>query len=106
MSQSTDAILFYGYCWDDEYDYEGDEFPDEVHEASEPVQADFHCSDGCPIPYIFITASRTVASRGYPEKVYVNELHAEHDWDIQLDQFCARFDLTPPDNQQPQWWLV
>jgi hypothetical protein len=154
MGQSTDAVLFWGYCWDEEqsapwepleddadgaeetaseryarltgvvaphedYPAEGDRTP--VAEAIRAKHAthwqaegaawkaarmvvDTHCSGECPMPYVAVEESRTLASRGSPEAIRSLEVGA--DWRKRLDEFCALMGITPPEGQQPQWWLV
>src|ERR1035441_8633980 len=56
MSQSTDAILFYGYCWDESADLFGDDVSDEwsdrVAKAGGVIDPwlEYPTNDGLPYP--------------------------------------------------------
>ena len=65
---------------------------------------DWHCSDGCPMPYVYIVGSRVVASRGDP--VELKSLEVGADWDERLKAFVAEFGMTPPSDAGPRWWLM
>lgn len=153
MGQSTDAILFWGYCWDEEraapwlgedeaadadVDWEeryakirgvippSADYPhnNDKSEAAEVVRAaysafwgetreaveasgclvDSHCSGSCPMPYVAVAASRTKASRGHPQPIA--SLDVAPEWRGLLDAFCRDMRITPPEGQQPGWWLV
>lgn len=105
MSQSTDAVLFYGYCWDDEIDM--DEFAPLVarnlHGMSEEVLIDEHCSMNCPMPYVYIQQTRVLAWRGRPKEI--TSLDVSPAWQTLLDGFCAKWDIDVSDMEQ-RWWLV
>jgi hypothetical protein len=153
MGQSTNAILFWGHCWDEERSApwldEGEEdagdsdwedrlatvrgiapprhgYPS-TKDQSDEAQAirteftafwdakrkaaeqsgclvDSHCSGQCPMPYVAVAASRIVAARGYPEEV--PSLVIGETWRPMLEAFCRDMGITPPDGQEPRWWLV
>jgi hypothetical protein len=151
MGQSTDAILFWGYCWDEERAWPWDDpGADEEETASEryarltglkqpdngyPMEIDkspeadairarhaeywqaeneawnavrmevgTHCHGECPMPYVAVGESHTLASRGTPEPI--SSLAVGEDWRARLDSFCSLMGIEPPGGQQPQWWLV
>lgn len=119
MGQSTDAILFYGYCW---FDERGD-FTADDWEASKQGKDEFgveigsHCSCDYSIPFIYVSESRTTASRGHPEsidpeRVAVPEI-TRQGWNVALRAFIAKhqISLEQPSEygdapQGPGWFLV
>jgi hypothetical protein len=166
MGTSTDAILFYGYCWteetsrpwkigsnddDDDDDWETryaatqgclpptakfparqvtptaannwsatpkDYTPSEQaiideHRAywsrkqeiakATPCEVGTHCSGECPMPYVAVSASRTLARRGYPEEI--SSLAVDPTWGAQLADFCRRLGIKI-DGKRVGWWLV
>lgn len=123
MSQSTDAVLFWGYCWEDEtspYADESDDEADDRHarlsglegaewkqrmEAREAagVEVGHHCSDACRMPFVSVTASKTTAWRGSPKAIASLEVGA--DWREKLDAYCSLMGIKPPQDA-PGWWLV
>lgn len=169
MGTSTDAILFYGYCWteetsrpweigtdndedeDDEDDEDGDDwearyalakgclpprdkFPDRVaadgystpkdysaaeraiikqHEAywaakrkiveAAPCGVGTHCSGECPMPYVAVTASQTICSRGDMKEI--TSLAVDPAWDKALAEFCTAMGIKT-DGLKAAWWLV
>jgi hypothetical protein len=164
MGQSTDAILFYGYCWqeecnllpDDNSEWENvllrkrgvrnpwDDYPsleievgdyasrrraagrwcddnraalDAWHAAKEGVRKGmgcdigYHCSGECPMPYVYVTDSRTVAHRGCPKSLDLTALSGRptlNGWGGLLDGFMEALEICrPPDGHAgPAWWLV
>jgi hypothetical protein len=56
------------------------------------------------MPYVAVAASRVLATRGSPETV--TSLDVPQTWRPLLDAFCRDINITPPDGQEPQWWLV
>jgi hypothetical protein len=131
MGVSTDAILFYGLCWDDEVelgeasDFETNHFDidasdnweevyrlrthrtldykDPNYEWSDkwPVAISHHCSGDYPMPYVAVQASEVRAWRGSPKEV--TSLRVPQIWDQQLREFCS---IMKIEWQQPKWWLV
>lgn len=78
MGVSTNAILGFGYCWEEEMGKESsmrlfDEHWKEVGEIETRfnVRISTHCSGECPMLYIADAASFALVRRGYPEKVDV-----------------------------------
>lgn len=139
MGISTNAVLFYGYCWSKEQyatGYPYDDNPNEDWEdryarlkglarpATGPYQ-DFsafyaakrdllkeagcmisaHCSNSCLIPYVAITKSVKVASRGNPVKLNGIILGYETGWDTRLGDFCTIMQINL-DGMTPDWFLV
>jgi hypothetical protein len=107
MGMSTDAILFYGYVWEEEQYDEEPIIPEEaldLYGSDEPVLAGFHCSSDYGMPYVYVQASHTRASRGYPKTV--KSLREREDWDAQLTAFVERFDISLTEAQGPDWYLV
>lgn len=78
-------------------------FWDKKHDLTkaEPCAVDTHCSGECPMPYAFVKASKTRASRGYPQQI--TSLAVQPEWDAQLRAFCETMGIPW---QQPKWWLV
>ncbi len=164
MGVSTNAVIFYGYCWEDEgidlleghgdirgerpewpeivlrkrggvnpwdaYPKEIEKLPykerelcsaewiavnrrqiDEWYAAKQAVEAEFgcdieqHCSGDCPMPFITITGSGTMARRGYPVAMDAWPL-TDTAWDAKLQRFCDELGIAPPEGQRPGWWLV
>jgi len=180
MGQSTDAILFYGYCWEDETsrpwtigaddvneddgrdedededDAEDDEwearyargkgclppstpFPERMvkptrengwsstpkdYSPAEQAIIDqhtaywdakrtiveaatcgvgTHCSGECPMPYVAVKASETIASRGNMEEI--TSLAVDPAWDTELAAFCAAMGIKT-NGKKAAWWLV
>jgi hypothetical protein len=148
MGQSTDAYVFYGYCWDDE-DVEFGTDMDEVVEAilaerghADPwstcpddraaasawmidnkavidehralkediaagigVEWDAHCSDGCPIPFLFVEGTKTTAWRGSPRPL--TSLDVDPAWKGKLDAFLESQGIEAPAGEnQPGWWVA
>lgn len=121
MSVSTDAILFYGYHWD-----EG-EIGDEEEKKKLPVQwgdsvetavwrqvleargldSDDHCCEGCLLPYLFVEESRIRAARGYPKAIDPTKCIPHPEWDLNLDAALRDLGISKPTGQDaPRWWLV
>jgi hypothetical protein len=163
MGVSTNAILFYGYCWtketsrpweigsdgdaadtDDGWEERyarakgcvppRDKFPDRVaadgystptdysgaeqaiidqHETywgeqRKIVEAatcciDTHCSGECPMPYVAVKVSRTIARRGYMKEITL--LAVNPTWDEALAEFCASMGIKTA-GLKAAWWLV
>lgn len=150
MGQSTDAYVFYGYCWDDEdagieadtdeavkailaerghadpWDSypktdgraAGDAWVSENRAAIDAFRAlkaaveeeigvswDAHCSDSCPIPFLFVNDTKTTARRGYPKPLA--SLEVDPAWKGKLDAFLALQGVEPPTGEnQPGWWTA
>jgi hypothetical protein len=146
MGQSTDAIVFYGYCWhgeDQDFTADMDEVAETIlkqrgrtdpwsshpgghapewvadnstaidawHDAKEAVKAGFgvdwgtHCSDGCPMPYLYIPETEITARRGYPEPL--TSLKVDLAWKPKLDAFLQAQGIEPPEGEnQPGWWTA
>lgn len=129
MGTSTNAILFYGYCWDWEThrlwprgdDECGHEWKGRLAEKymvdldSDAGQALIgiqscavgeHCSDRVPIPYVYVACTETIAWRGCPARIETDvPLTANQNWDAQLDAFCAELEIST-EGMRAGWWLV
>lgn len=104
MSASTDAYVFYGYCWKDE-DVEFDIETAEAAEAELGVSWDSHCSVSCSIPFLYVEGTRTVAFRGYPKPL--TSLETDPTWKGKLDAFLDSQGIeAPEDGNQPGWWTA
>jgi hypothetical protein len=134
MGLSTDALLWWGYCWEDTEDLvpddedgdrgdweatyaakmglqqgEGEDFGAWYERKSAAVKAsgvvvDSHCSSEYPIPLIAISESKKRAWRGSP--VAVDSLAVDPSWPSKLAEFCRIMGITPPEGQEPRWWLA
>lgn len=133
MGLSTDALLWWGYCWDDEAELipeDEDGYRDwEATYAAKSglrqqdaedssawyarksaavkavgVEIDSHCSSEYPIPLVAIAESKKRAWRGQP--IAVESLAVDPSWTSRLDEFCRTMGITPPEGQKPQWWLA
>lgn len=129
MGQSTDAYLFYGFCWDDEEELfeDGDEWFDTLarkrgfvgeyvpYEITKEIQAEFdvsmdtHCHSEYRMPLVYVKGTMLQAWRGTPKAVpggYLVNPSTWMGWDTKLRAFCDTLGITPPEGQEPQWWLV
>lgn len=130
MSTSTDAILFYGYVWDEEdkpspwttgVDDDRDEEDwktrygrlkgidpedwralDAIAETS-PCLVDTHCMATCPMAYVAVRASLTISCRGFPSEIL--SLAVEPVWPEQLATFCQDLGIDVS-GKKAAWWLV
>lgn len=105
MGQSTDALFFYGYCWDEEIDMD-DFAPKEVRNLygkEHPVLIGGHCSTSYPMPYVYIQDSHITAWRGSPQEV--TSLAVDPDWQKMLDTFCAQWKINVED-MEPGWFVA
>jgi len=104
MGVSTDALLFYGYCWTEE-----DSGPEWIEGESVPTVrgiqfvVDTHCSASCPMGYVAVKSSLTVSHRGYPSKI--RELTTDPAWDAALAEVCKKLGIKVG-NKKPAWWLA
>jgi len=107
MGQSTDAILFYGYCWEDELDE--DMFPEElqnIYGKEHAVLVGAHCHHEYPMPYVYIQESQTRAWRGSPQAIDPTDMvDVVAAWDGLLQDFVTAHGIDVGD-QVPRWWLV
>jgi hypothetical protein len=112
MGQSTDAILFYGYTWQDED--EGnllDWWYEEAWNKESPIEIGTHCSAEYEIPYMFVKESESTARRGYPVQIDPDNVASMtsgkcSDWNKQLDQFIEDNDIDLTATEGPGWFLV
>lgn len=107
MSASTDAYVFYGYCWEDE----DVEFDLDTAEGAETKLAEFgvawdsHCSVSCSIPLLFVEGTQTIAFRGYPKPL--TSLDVDPSWKGKLDAFLDSQGIEAPEgDNQPGWWTA
>jgi hypothetical protein len=131
MGVSTDAILFYGYCWDDESSSpwasdDDDDIDDEERwelweeryarlkgcdpstdpydfSRVSPCETGSHCSDTCSMPYVAVRASVTIANRGYKQQV--SSLKVGRSWNKELVAFCKLMGIKRG-RRKAAWWLV
>jgi len=163
MGVSTNAILFYGYSWDEEDndrpwtigvelddledivygddddgdDDDGDGYYDPEHhwearyaaalgcpppaadadaEArtayrarrktlvdASPCEVDVHCMNSCPMAYVAVKDSVTVARRGYPQTIEALTINPA--WPGQLQRFCQTLGISTA-GKLPSWQLV
>ncbi len=122
MGTSTDAILFYGYCWDEEarspWEIGKDEPSDDdeywedryaqasgLNGPAEPslCTVGHHCSGDAPMPYVAIRSSEIRSWRGHMNDV--KSLAVDPKWDATLAEFCRVLDIDVSD-MKPAWWLV
>ncbi len=112
MGTSTDAILFYGYVWDDEaterqldilesaqnMDLEG-----RKEGRKPPCLIGTHCSGECPMLFVAAVASHTKAWRGHPREI--SSLFVDPRWNAQLSAFCRDLGISLV-GKKATWWLV
>lgn len=113
MSTSTDAILFYGYCWDDQVDF----WPDDEETDWEERYANLagpdkpfctigrHCSGDYPMPYVAVGKTVMRAWRGEPRSIDTDLHSIPLSWRDELDKFCALMGIDVSD-KHPGWFLV
>lgn len=103
MGQSTDAILFYGYVWDND-EAEMPEAAKNLYGKDEPVLLSSHCSGDYPMPYVYMQSTEIRAWRGSPKPVV--SLDVQSDWNSKLTTFIERFEIDTSDAKGPGWFLV
>lgn len=106
MGQSTNGVLFYGYCWSEERT----PFPADDADWTEAtralaVEVDSHCSADCPMPFIAAVGSKRLAYRGRPVRLALDALTVDPLWDVALERFVAELGIAKP-HDKPGWWLV
>ena len=111
MGQATDAILFYGYHFPEDY-----ELPEEAVELWEgDVLVGTHCSSDYPMYYVYVAESRTVAYRGYAKAVRPSGMADAHPaWEERLLSFAQERGVPLPETpveytdgvSKIGWWLV
>jgi hypothetical protein len=107
VSASTDAYVFFGYCWEDEdveFDLEAAEGA-EAELAKFGVSWDSHCSVSCPIPFLYVEGTKTTAWRGYPKPL--TSLEVDPAWQGRLAAFLESQGIDAPEGEnQPGWWTA
>lgn len=124
MGQSTDGILFYGYCWEDparllpereDIDPDDESHWDDEYDASVDAKARFgveiggHCSCDYTMPYLYISESQKTAWRGCPVQIDPNDLFAAplDEWDKRLSDAIETYGLDISEaHPRPGWFLV
>lgn len=122
MGQSTDAILFYGYTWQDQESLEtidGEEI--DTYDLGESdlakthgVGVDSHCSCEYAIPFIHIAEAHVTAYRGDSQSIDVSALadSPTDEWDKRLYEFIqdANINMAVSEHSEPVkgpgWFLV
>lgn len=107
MGQSTNAVLAYGWAFDEEWDMYGEEDDDgnTVMDDLEPklkrlgLTLDQHCSGECPMPALIVTASEVTAYRGSPMEI--KSLKVGKRWDAKLKEGLARVKEAFKDAEYP-----
>lgn len=106
MGQSTDAILFYGYCWEDEHILFDNAEPGAQPEY-ENIGVGSHCSCDYPMPFIYIEDTKLRAWRGRPVEVTFNHIPPSTiEWDESLSRFVEDLDIDVSEASGPGWFLV
>lgn len=113
MSVSTDAVIFYGYVWEDESE-DSDALARllDIDDKSMGVMVDTHCHRDNPMLYICASDSHRVAWRGRP--VHLNgefvrmlgDVATQDRWRGDLKQFCDQYDVDLSEATGPDWYLV
>lgn len=118
MGQSTDAIVFYGYHFDEDHedvDHLMALYENQPWDSNALVRIDTHCSGDYPMYYVYVDASRVWASRGYPKLLDVQKIASswQSSWDLELQEFAIEHGLTAPgtaseysSTSEVGWWLV
>lgn len=109
MGVSTDAIVFYGYCWDEEEDFIEEE-EDDRNEKTPGVTWDEHGSDSSPIPCLYIEESYVCAWPDSPKPLLSEAISPGWDhesWDEKLNKELERRGIEKPEGEnQPGWWIA
>lgn len=103
MGQSTDALLFYG--WDYEEGEEPEGLPDMWERADKEfgIEISSHCSGDCPM---YLVAAKLIrAWRGDPKRNVLVEATATDTGEMQtrLRNFCAAMGI---EYKEPSWILA
>lgn len=82
MGQATNAVFFYGICWDEEdhlwpWEDTDDENADhptteewlDAHGLLDDIDLGVHCSESCRMGYAAVRDTVVEAARGYPRQV-------------------------------------
>ncbi len=127
MGMSTNGLLWFGYCADDdeawcpEADDESaaaaklsavdDEWRDDVEGTANQLLKPFgcemvaHCSSEYPMYGIAITGTATTAWRGHPKPVTPTET-PDPSWADQLRKAAEAIGWPLTEDPKPQWWLA
>lgn len=125
MGTSTDAILFYGFSFEDddapEWIEEGEETWEEKYAIAHgvnpenhkkawdianqsPCELNYHCYIDYPMYLIAIKKTKITANRGGPEEISEKHFKTEKSWDKEIRDFCKILGVTPP--EKFGWYLV
>ena len=134
MGQSTDAILFYGYCWTDEgsppwRDEDEDEDEDDRYVRLAGFDEEWtsgddgyfkrkakvlakatgkivrHCSGDCTMYGVAVKGTVMRAWRGDPQEIDPAKMNPKPEWAENLRVYCEHMGIDPGD-QKPAWHLV
>lgn len=121
MGISSDGLLFWGYCFDDEVPWV-DELTEEeweiwYNEGWEELaihwevdvdfgcSIEFHCSYDYPMYAAVIDESCIRAFRGDPQRIEAADLKVGKDWKEELDTFCESMGIDVS-GMEPGWHLA
>lgn len=129
MGTSTDAVLAYGWAWNEEFDayevlIEEDGLADptesrweELEEALRKLglELDRHCRYDAVMPALVVTASRVVAYQGLPETLTAHPQPVGREWDENLakgfallKEACKGVEFPPEfiQSETPPSWVL
>lgn len=133
MGTSTDAVLAYGWAWDEEFDAdnvlsEEDSLSD--HDHTDPMsrweelenalcklglELDCHCSYDAVMPALVVRASRVVAYRGMPVALTAHPQPIAREWNENLakglallKEACKGLEFPPEflQSETPPSWVL
>ena len=70
------------------------------------VDIDWHCSDDCRMPYLFVASTRVRAYRGTVVVVDATSLFVLSEWADMLKRFADELEIDVSEAKGPGWLLV
>jgi len=120
MGESTNALLWFGYCSDSEEGLpesvlrrmakkavvDDDDLMADIEKLLKPLNVELitHCSHMMPMYGLGHTESLHEVRRGYPEEVETREGNIPERWEHELKRAAAA--IGWPVDEEPKYWLA